>query len=75
MADDLEWKTVPKSSNIAAVAHCGEALHVRFKNGGVYRYPGCDAAHLEKLLTAESAGRYFGTHVKPHHKHERAERE
>lgn len=63
----IDWKAVPNSSNIAAVAHDGSDLLVRFKGGGEYRYHGGEAHHVEAILKAPSAGKYFAAHIKPAH--------
>lgn len=60
------------SSNIQEVGHCGSALWVRFKNGGLYRYPSAGREHLDAMTKADSPGSYLHTLVKPHHKGERA---
>lgn len=65
MMAGLDWKPIPKSSNIDAVAHDGEALCVRFKSGQAYRYPGEPASTVDAMLKAESAGKYFNIYVKP----------
>lgn len=69
----LDWKPVPKSSNIAAVAHDGSALHVKFTSGQVYACAGVEARHLDEIMRAKSAGVYFAKHLRPHHKFEKVE--
>jgi KTSC domain len=66
----LEFKSV-KSSNIDAVAHSPESseLHVRFKNGGVYKYAGVDADKHKALMAADSVGSYIHKNIKGVHAH------
>lgn len=63
--------TPVKSSNISGVAHDGQALWVKFQNGGLYRYPTAGADLHQGLLAAESAGQFFHKHVKSTHKGEK----
>lgn len=60
-----------ESSAIEAVHHDGDALIVQFRGGRQYRYPSAGAEHLDGLIGAESPGRYFAEHIRPHHDHER----
>lgn len=43
----------------------GKTLHVRFHSGGHYSYAGVNPKVAHGLSTAESAGKYFGQHIKP----------
>ena len=56
-----------KSSNVEAIGHDGTALHVKFKNGGEYRYAGVPAQTFNKLKAADSVGKYLREHIVPHH--------
>lgn len=58
--------TPVKSSNIASVAHDQKSntLTVAFKNGTSYRYADVDAKHHAGMCGAESAGKYFATHIR-----------
>lgn len=66
MHHDLPKMKPLTSSNVEAVGHhAGRSeLHVRFKGGGHYIYDGIDAELHEKLLKAESVGKFIGEHVK-----------
>ena len=57
-----------KSSNIESVGHDADKseLHVRFKNGGTYVFPGITAAQHKNLLAADSIGSHLHKHIKPH---------
>lgn len=59
-----DFVPVEKSSNIAATAHDGSALFVKFKNGGVFKYPGVSADEHQAMLKADSVGSHFHRHVK-----------
>lgn len=55
-----------QSSNVAGIAHDGDALFVKFNNGAVWRYSGVPAAHFEEMKSpaCESVGRFFNAHIK-----------
>lgn len=59
-----------KSSAIEHIDHDGHGLVVIFRGGRRYRYPTAGEEHVEQLAGAESPGRYFSEHIKPHHDHE-----
>lgn len=40
-------------------------LYVKFTNGKVYRYADVSAKHYTFFTSAESAGKYFNTYIKP----------
>lgn len=54
------------SSNLAGIAHDGQALFVKFNGGAVWRYPNVPVAHFEEMMDpkCESVGRYFNAHIK-----------
>ena len=52
------------SSSLASAAHEEDVLEIRFQNGRLYRATGVPADELEKLLTAESAGKHFNAHLR-----------
>ena len=61
----LPTLTDVESSNIAQVAHRGDALFVKFKGGNaVYEYKGVPASVHAEMMKAESIGKHFGAHVK-----------
>src|ERR1051325_9801182 len=45
-----------------------QALYVRFRGGGLYRYEGVEASLVKELLEAESIGRYLNYTVKPRYR-------
>jgi len=53
-----------ESSNLAAAGKGGGDLLVRFRAGGVYRYPG-GGDLLTELVRAESVGKFFHARVRP----------
>ena len=55
--------TPVQSSNIAEVGHDGHALWIRYKSGGLYRYPGA-ADHHTALLNTDSPGRYVADRIR-----------
>lgn len=61
-------RKITGSSAIEAVHHDGKALIVRFASGHEARYPSAGAEHVDGMDRAESAGRYFHEHIRPHHK-------
>ena len=56
-----------KSSNIAAVAHEGDTLFVRFNSGAVWKYHGVSPEAFAAFRLAPSIGRHFAQLIKPHH--------
>lgn len=68
--DGLPWQEV-ESSNIERVAwvQVGSedalgTLWVQFKGGRVYRYETVERERFEKLIAAESVGRFFASIIK-----------
>lgn len=63
--------TVPvKSSNIARVGYepASKTMEVHFHNGTRYHYHNVPHATHAAFVGAESLGKHFGQHVKPHFK-------
>lgn len=56
----LQWVT---SSFISAIGVSDDDLVIRFLNGSYYRYYGF-ASHYEKMLKANSQGRYFWRNIR-----------
>lgn len=54
------------SSNLESVGYDPETrlLAVKFKRGGVYHYEDVDPEHFDGIQAAESAGKYFGEHLR-----------
>lgn len=65
-----------KSSHIAAVGYSDEdkSLYVEFHSGQTYRYKGAKADHLEAMLKAESAGKFFHSQIRPNFEFEKVEK-
>lgn len=67
------WKPVT-SSNIAALAHEGSHMFVKFLNGTVYSYENVPQEIFEEILESDSIGKAFNAKVKsqssvyPYHK-------
>jgi hypothetical protein len=61
----MEMKPVT-SSNIAAIGHDGNALHVQFKSGAgaTHKYIGVPPELHEAMLTAPSVGKFFHKNIK-----------
>lgn len=55
--------TPVKSSNIDSVGHDGQHTYVKFKSGGVWKYPATADDH-SALLGAESIGKHFHANLK-----------
>lgn len=53
-----------QSSNVARIGHDSHRrmMFVEFKDGGVYEYPGIDAATFKKIKTSASVGRALSTY-------------
>lgn len=54
------------SSNIVAVGYTPEKsiMHIKFASGATYRYTNVLFSEFWALVNAESAGRYFATHIR-----------
>lgn len=57
------------SRNVAEVGYDSETetLEVMFHHGGVYQYYNLPSFMHERLLQAESLGRFFNTEIKGHY--------
>lgn len=64
-------KDVKGSSNIEAVGHKDGVLTVKFKGGGTYEYADVPADLHDKMIAAESAGKFFHAHVKGKFNHKK----
>lgn len=51
------------SSNVSSVGRDGDDLLVKFRSGTTYRYKGA-GSHLQRMLQANSVGRYLNEHIK-----------
>ncbi len=61
----LDWHPV-SSSNVHEAAYDGEAQELWVSlNGGTYIYEGVPNGVLDELLSADSAGGYLNTNIKP----------
>jgi hypothetical protein len=57
------------SGNLAEVGYDPEleTLEVQFRHGGVYQYFNVPAFMYERLMNADSLGRYFKAEIKGHY--------
>lgn len=62
------------SSNIADVTYDADAkrMTVKFLSGGVYHYDAVPSEAHDAFCAAESPGKHFAAHIKPHFKHTKA---
>ena len=68
-------RTVPvKSSNLKEIGYdpTNHELRVVFASGAVHDYSGVPADRYAGLMGAESHGKYFAEHIKPHYPAARA---
>ena len=63
MSDKPEMHPV-KSSNIEAIGHDGDALHVRYRGGKTYTYAGVPESHFHNARSSDSVGRYINANIK-----------
>lgn len=58
-----------KSGNLAEVGYDPELemLEVQFRHGGVYQYFNVPEFMHERLMTADSLGRFFNAEIKGHY--------
>ena len=57
--------TYVSSANLEAVGYKAGDLFVRFVSGPVYRYEKVPYPLVQKLIDAESVGKFFNEHIKP----------
>lgn len=57
------------SDNLAEVGYDpeSETLEIQFRRGGVYQYYNVPAFMHERLMTADSLGRFFNAEIKGHY--------
>ena len=62
-----------ESSNLAAVGYVEDerVLYVTFRNGNEYRYFDVPPEKYAGIFEAPSAGAYFHSEIRPHHRAER----
>lgn len=60
-----------ESSNIAGFNRVDGALIIKFKTGGLYRYPHVPSEIFEAMKIANSKGQFFAAHVKNHFEFEK----
>jgi hypothetical protein len=73
----MDFTDVKSSSNISGVHHDTETsvLHVKFKNGGVYRYHGVTADKHAEMMKSASIGAFLHQHIKGNHPYSKVESE
>ncbi len=62
-----------KSSNVEAIGHDGDALHVKYKNGGTYTYAGVPESMFHNARSADSVGKYLGANIRGKFEHTKLE--
>src|SRR5690606_21006682 len=62
--DHMMQYTKVVSSNVDEIAHDGHDLFVRFKNGGLYKYRGVPLSVFERMLKADSVGKFLNAEIK-----------
>jgi hypothetical protein len=69
----MKWTTLEsKMLSAAAYDDSKQILYLRFRNTGeVYRYFEFTAADNQALLSAQSKGRFFRSHIRDHFRYER----
>jgi dUTP pyrophosphatase len=63
---------IENSSNVLSASHDGKDLILGLK-GGTFRYMNVPVAHYHGITTAESAGKYLNSEIKPNFKFEKVE--
>lgn len=64
-----------KSSNIEAIGHDGDALHVQYRGGGTYTYAGVPESTFHAARSADSIGRFLHVNIKGQYDHAKLEPE
>lgn len=64
-ASNLPTMTGVKSSNLEAVGYDepSRTMHVRFKNGGLYKYSDVAPHTHQAFVTADSVGKHFAKNI------------
>jgi len=57
------------SSNLQAIGFSAAGLFVRFKGGGLYRYPEVPRVVFDRGMDAESKGKWFRAEISGHYKY------
>jgi hypothetical protein len=68
---EVKWTLIDDSSQVAAAAHDGSDLFVRFMSGGVYKYHRVPQGLFVELLRSPSKGGFIAKHVKGAYEYER----
>ena len=50
-----------ESSNIVSVGHEGDSMQVTFRHGGTYEYSDVAKDQFDRMLAAESAGKFLNS--------------
>lgn len=61
------WHAIDKSSNIEAIDHDDDGLHVRFKGGAHYCYAGVTRDQFDACKSAESIGKHLRSTIQGKH--------
>ena len=61
--------TPVKSSNIQSLGHDTHGLWVRFKGGGLYRYPDVAEKVFQDAVSSESPGKFFAKEIRGQYRH------
>lgn len=68
----MDMTPIKSSTILAAGFEPGVGMDVQFRGkdgpGGTYRYAECPRASFDALVGAESAGKFFASHIRPHFK-------
>lgn len=60
-----------ESSNIEAIGHDGDALHVKYRSGGTYTYAGVPESVFHNARSSQSVGTFLHANVKGRYDHAR----
>ena len=58
-------RTPVSSSTIVSIGFSDGVLEVEFSSGAVYRYQDVPKELFDRLVQAESIGRFFGSEIRP----------
>lgn len=63
-------RTPIQSSQIASIGYdaATKEMHIEFRGGKVYTYPGVEPGDHAALMGAESVGKHFGSAIRPKYK-------
>lgn len=61
-------RTTVESTAVESVGYYNKLMEIRLANGEVYQYRNVPKSVFFEMLKAESQGKFFNEHIKPHYR-------